>query len=115
LRVDWDPAARVDLIEILAFIAAEKPLTARRVAIKVGAAAAALNRHPQRGRRVPELAALADPPGSVTSGLDIRETIVTPWRLIYVVEARVVRIAAVVDSRRDMVAWLERHLARFGR
>jgi hypothetical protein len=47
-------------------------------------------------------------------GLEIRELIVRPWRLTYVIEGHAVRIAAVVDSRRDMVAWLERHLARFG-
>jgi len=32
----------------------------------------------------------------------------------YVIEGRGVRVVAVVDSRRDMVAWLERHLTRFG-
>ena len=63
---------------------------------------------------MPEVSALSDPPGLATSDLDVHELIVKPWRLTYVIEGRHVRIAAVVDSRRDMVAWLERHLTRFG-
>lgn len=113
-RVGWDPAASADLIEIVSFIAAESPLTAQRVAARLVAAAASLRHHARRGRRVPEVLALADPATLAALGLEIRELIVGPWRLTYVVEGRAVRIAAVVDSRRDMVAWLERHLARFG-
>jgi plasmid stabilization system protein ParE len=114
-RVAWDPAASADLIEIVSFIAAETPLTARRVAARLAAAAASLRRHPRRGRRVPELSALVDPTTLAALGLEIREVVVRPWRLTYVIEGHAVRIAAVVDSRRDVVAWLERHLARFGR
>ena len=113
-RVGWDPAARADLLEIALFIAQESPLAAQRAAGKLTAAALSLRRHPRRGRRVPELTAVPDLTGLATPGLEIRELIVKPWRLAYVIEGRAVRVAAVVDSRRDMVAWLERHPNRFG-
>ncbi|HSC00835.1 MAG TPA: type II toxin-antitoxin system RelE/ParE family toxin, partial [Burkholderiaceae bacterium] len=96
------------------FIAQESPLAAQRVAAKLTAAAASLHRHPQRGRRVPELMGLQDPIGLSTHDLEIRELIVRPWRLTFVIEGRSVRVVAVVDCRRDMLAWLERHLTRFG-
>ena len=113
-RIKWDPAARADLREIIHFIAQESPLAARRVAAKLTAAALSLHRHPQRGRPVPELSALQDPSARAMHDLEVRELIVKPWRLTYVIEGRSVRIVAVVDSRRDMMAWLERHLTRFG-
>jgi len=113
-RVGWDPAAGADLMEIVSFIATESPLTAQRVAARLTTAAASLRLQPRRGRRVPELSALVDPVALAGLGLEIRELIVGPWRVAYVIEGRAVRIAAVVDSRRDMVAWLERHLTRFG-
>ena len=113
-RIEWDPAARADLREIIQFIAQQSPLVAQRVAAKLTAAASSLHRHPHRGRRVPELSALQDPSGLATHDLEIREVIVKPWRLTYVIEGRRVRVVAVVDSRRDMLAWLERHLTRFG-
>lgn len=100
--------------EIVGFIATQSPLTARRVAARLAAAAAPLRRLPHRGPRVPELSVLVDPASLAALGLEIRELLVGPWRLTYVIERRAVRIAAVVDSRRDMVAWLERHLGRFG-
>lgn len=113
-RVTWDPDAGVDLLEIVRFIAEESPLDARRVAARLNAGADSLSRHPQRCRRVPELAALPDFAG-LAPALEIRELIVRPWRLTYAIEGRRVRVAAVVDSRRDMVAWLERHVHRLSK
>ena len=109
--VTWDPDARVDLREIVRFVAEDSLLNARRVAARLNTAADSLRHHPQRCRRVPELAEL--PEFTVlTSALEIRELIVRPWRLTYAIEGRAVRVVAVVDSRRDMVAWLERHIQR---
>jgi toxin ParE1/3/4 len=110
-RVGWDPDARGDLIEIVRFIANDSLLDARRVAARLTAGADALSRHPQRCRRVPELAQLPDF-AAISSALEVRELIVKPWRLTFVIEGRGVRVVAVVDSRRDMVAWLERHMQR---
>jgi plasmid stabilization system protein ParE len=114
IRIEWDPASRADLREIIQFIAQDSPLAAKGVAAKVAAAASTLRRHPHRGRRVPELTSLEDPIGLATHDLEIRELIVKPWRLTCVIDGRSVRVVAVVDSRRDMPAWLERHLTRFG-
>lgn len=113
-RVAWDPDARDDLVEIVRFIANDSLIDAQRVAARVNAGAKSLSRHPQRCRRVPELAELPDFEGFAPA-LEVRELIVRPWRLTYVIEGRVVRIVAVVDSRRDMVAWLERHLHRLNK
>lgn len=110
-RVSWDPDARADLQDIVRFVAEERPIAARRVADRLSASAASLHHHPQRGRRPPELAALADL-ADLTGDPEIRELVVRPWRLIYMIAGRQVRIVAVVDSRRDMVAWLERHITR---
>ena len=110
-RVTWDPDARGDLVEIVRFIANNSLMDARRVAARLSARASSLSRHPQRCRRVPELAELPDFAG-LASALEIRELIVRPWRLTFAIEGRRVRVVAVVDSRRDLVAWLERHMHR---
>ncbi len=113
-RVDWDPDARADLLEIVRFIAKDSTAGARRAAARLSAAASSLTRHPQRGRRVPELAAVPEL-ADLAWAVETRELIVKPWRLTYVIEGRRVRVVAVVDSRRDMVAWLERYLHRLTR
>lgn len=112
-RVGWDPAAHADLSAIVHFIAEQSAIDARRVAARLLAAASSLAHQPKRCRRVPELTALPDLAGLVR-GLEIRELIVRPWRLMFVIDGRGVRIAAVVDSRRDAVSWLGRHGTRFG-
>ena len=57
-----------------------------------------------RGRKVPEMVRLGE------SG--ILETIHRPWRIVYEILGGVVYVYAVVDSRRDMQAFLERRLLR---
>ncbi len=111
-RVGWEPAATVDLLEIVDFIAQDSAVAAQRAADKLTAAATSLQHHPHRGGRVPELMAMSEL-ADLTHSLEIRELIVRHWRLSYVIEGRAVRVTAVVDSRRDMVAWLDRHIDRF--
>lgn len=113
-RVTWDLNARGDLNEIVRFIANDSVLDARRVAARLTAGAKSLSRQPQRCRRVPELAQLPDLT-SQAPALEVRELIVRPWRLTFAIEGHGVRVVAVVDSRRDMVAWLERHMQRLSR
>jgi toxin ParE1/3/4 len=110
----WDPDPRDDLREIVRFVAEDSVSNARRVAARLNTAADSLRHHPQRCRRVPELAELPEFTG-LTSVLEIRELIVRPWRLTFAIEGRGVRVIAVVDSRRDMVAWLERHMQRLSK
>ena len=109
--IAWDPDARADLLEIVRFIAHDSPAAARRVADRLAAGASSLGHLPQRGRRVPELAAWVELEGLMRE-IEIRELVIRPWRLVYVIAGQQVRIVALVDSRRDMVAWLERHIVR---
>ena len=55
---------------------------------------AALQRMPERGRVVPELAAM---------GVHLyRELVVAPWRIIYRISGRTAYVLAVVDGRRNL-------------
>ena len=57
-----------------------------------------------RGRKVPEMVRLGE------SG--ILETISSPWRIVYEILGGAVYVYAVVDSRRDMQAFLEHRILR---
>ncbi len=104
-RVEWSVEARGDFLDIIGFIAQQSPRNAGRIAARIDEAARALRRFPLRGRRLPEL--------QEGLALEIRENVLAPWRLLYSVDANVVRIIALVDGRRDVVAWLNREQTRF--
>jgi toxin ParE1/3/4 len=63
-----------------------------------------LSQFPERGRKVPEMVRLGE------SG--VLETMHKPWRIIYEVFGGTVYIHAIVDSRRDVQAFLQRRLLR---
>ena len=44
----------------------------------------------------------------------MRETFVSPWRLMFRIEGQRVRIAAVVDGHRSLHDWLPLRLAQLG-
>jgi len=73
----------------MAYIAEDNPEAARRMGGKIRRAVAELQEHPQIGRMVPEL---GDP--------SIRERIVAPYRVIYMLDHSNVRILGVYHSRR---------------
>ena len=103
--VEWTAAARSDLRGIVSYIARQgRPLVARGVARRIERSAAGLARHPQRCRRVPEHEDAAGP--------EMRETFVSPWRLMFRIAGRRVLIAAVVDGRRSLHDWLPLRLAQ---
>ena len=103
--VEWTAAARSDLRSIVSYIARQgRPLVARGVARHIERSAAGLARNPQRCRRVPEHEDAAGP--------EMRETFVSPWRLMFRIEGRRVRIAAVVDGHRSLHDWLPLRLAQ---
>ena len=87
--VSWSPQVREDLHEIAAFIAKDSPRYASVVVEKILAAGRSLQILPRRGRVVPEV-----------GNENCREIFIYEYRLIYVVEARDVRIVAVVHGRR---------------
>jgi toxin ParE1/3/4 len=92
-EVRWSDSAFSDLEGILDPIAAERPITAAEVSDRIRAAASRLETMPRQGRVVPELH------GSGTK--TVRELIVTPWRILYEIRGREVRVGAVLDGRRD--------------
>ena len=97
-QVLWTEAATLDLAEIVAYIAIESPMQARRVLSKIRQDASNLQMFPKRGRVVPELQDV---------GLtQWRELIVRPWRVLYRIDEGRVLVEVVLDSRRDAEALL---------
>lgn len=105
-QVLWAEAAVRDLEEIVAYIAVDSPMRARRILSKIRGDAANLRQFPERGRIVPELKDL---------GLTRwRELIVRPWRILYRIAGNRVLVEVVLDSRRDADALLLERLHRSG-
>ena len=103
-RVVWAPAALADFDEILSWAEGERAGRAQKVRRKIQAAASRLDRFPTRGRVVPELRELGI--------LFLRELVVKPWRLVYRIDGREVRVVTLFDGRRDPAEMLMRRLLR---
>ncbi|MCX6995751.1 MAG: type II toxin-antitoxin system RelE/ParE family toxin [Kiritimatiellaeota bacterium] len=102
--VDFATVAQRDLQDIVEFIAADDAVAARRVLDLMESRVAALKRMPERGRVVPELAAL---------GVHMyRELVVAPWRIIYRISGQTVYVLAVLDGRRNLEDVLLERLVR---
>ena len=102
--VVWARAAAHDLEELVAYIAADSPVKARKVLRKLRERAARLEVSPERGRIVPELAGL----GIRT----FRQLVVRPYRMMYRVDDDRVTVLAVFDGRRDIEEVLLERLVR---
>jgi len=91
----WSPTARLDLHDLLAYIAEDDPLAARNFARGVFGAIERLAEFPESGRVVPEF-----------SEPSIREVIRRPCRIVYRVQAEVrqVEIVRVWHSARGRPA-----------
>jgi toxin ParE1/3/4 len=98
-EIFWSQDAQRDLDAIVDFIADDSPLDALHVFDRLVDQARKLEDFPERGRRIPEL-------GARGRQSPLRELIVRPWRLVYAVHERHVMVIALVDSRRDFLAWL---------
>ncbi len=103
-RVQWAGAAVRDLEELVGYIAADSPLTAKRVLDKLEKRAGALESSPARGRVVPELAHFG------IRGW--RELIVRPYRIIYRIDEDTVHVLAVLNGRRELQDLLLERLIR---
>ncbi|MHB0962289.1 MAG: type II toxin-antitoxin system RelE/ParE family toxin [Gemmatimonadaceae bacterium] len=91
MRVIWAPRAIARATEIGAYIAAERPDSARRWVEELFALAAGLRRHPRAGRKVPE------------AGRDeLRQVLHGKYRLIYRIERARLVVLTVRHGRR---AW----------
>ena len=98
-EVHWSIAAQRDLDAIVDHIAQDNPLDAMRIFDHLAEQAHKLQTFAERGRRVPEL-------GPRGRRSPLRELVVRPWRIIYAVHDHHVMVIALVDSRRDFLAWL---------
>jgi plasmid stabilization system protein ParE len=84
MKVKFTPSAREQFLSTLAYIAAENPAAARRVRDRVGNALTRLAKFPNAGRRIPEFPELVH-----------RELVVTPYRIFYRVENKVLWVVAL--------------------
>ena len=103
-RVLWTDAARLDLEEIISFVAFGSPETAQDILERLEKRCSNLAQFPARGRLVPELKAV--------DVLTYRELVETPWRIIYRFEANRVYVMAVLDARRNLSGLLLERLTR---
>jgi len=91
VRVVWTEHAYSQLDEAMAFIARDRPETAMAWLELILDSGAGLSELPDRGRVVPE-----------ADREDVRELIISPYRLIYRCDANMVTIMMVVHERRDL-------------
>jgi toxin ParE1/3/4 len=103
-RVQWTQPAGQDLESIVEFIARDNIAYALQVLRKIQGAAATLERMPERGRIVPELAEV---------GMRLyHEILCPPWRIIYRIVGPTVFVMTVIDGRRNVEDILLERLTR---
>jgi len=103
-RVLWTRTARLDLENIIDYIAADNIAAAATVLKRIQRRTQQLVRFPARGRIVPELREI--------DVLIYRELAEPPWRIIYRYEHDRVLVLAVLDSRRNLTGLLLERLVR---
>ena len=87
----WTGPALDDLRDIRDYVSQDDPAAAKRLAEKIRDGVLRLADHPQSGRVVPEL-----------SGLDYREVIISPYRIVYAAREDRVIILRVWHGRREL-------------
>ena len=103
-NVQWTHPARQDLESIVEFIARDNIPNALQVLRKIQGTAATLEKMPERGRIVPELAEV---------GLRLyHEILCPPWRIIYRIVGSTVFVMTVIDGRRNVEDILLERLTR---
>jgi toxin ParE1/3/4 len=91
LKVVWTKHAYAQLDEAVTFIARDRPETATAWLKRILDAGASLTELPDRGRVVPEVARH-----------DVRELIISPYRLVYRRDEHTVTITMVTHERREL-------------
>ncbi|MCK9462546.1 MAG: type II toxin-antitoxin system RelE/ParE family toxin [Proteobacteria bacterium] len=86
----WTGPALRDLEEMRDWISRDNPTAARRLAQRIRDAVRRAQRHPESGRVVPELAMSV-----------YRETIVSPYRIIYTLNENALVVLRVWHGKRD--------------
>jgi Plasmid stabilization system protein len=90
-RVVWTAQAWERLLEIETFIAEDSPNAALKLVDRLIARAETLARHPDRGRRLPEM------PGS-----GLRELLVGKYRIVYRPGTKVIEVLTVFEGHRRL-------------
>ncbi|MDI3536974.1 MAG: type II toxin-antitoxin system RelE/ParE family toxin [Eubacteriaceae bacterium] len=93
-QILWSNQAKVDLAEMIEYIAVEDQALALKILKKIEGKVIRLEQFPESGRFVPELEAF--------NIVTYREIIISPWRIIYRLEEKHVLIISVLDSRRNL-------------
>lgn len=93
MKVAWTEHAYAQLDEAMAFIGRDRPQTAMVWLERILDAGASLAELPDRGRDVPEVARE-----------DVRELIISPYRLIYRRDACAVTVTMVIHERGELSA-----------
>ena len=88
--VQWTEIASAQLDRAAAYIAADSPAYASAFVRRVRETASTLGRFPFRGRHVPEL-----------EGQELREVIISPYRLVYFVGDDTATVIALIHGARD--------------
>jgi addiction module RelE/StbE family toxin len=91
LRVEWSDQAVADVVSIHAYLSQFTPTAALDVIDRISRSADRLSLFPLSGRSVPEFGSRA-----------VREVIVTPYRVFYIVRADRIDILAVRHSAQDL-------------
>jgi toxin ParE1/3/4 len=91
VRVEWTELAAAQLDEAMGYIAADRPVVALEWLERLLGEAERLADFPDSGRVVPEAA-----------GDDVREIIVSPYRLVYRRELDVVFVTMVLHERQNI-------------
>jgi toxin ParE1/3/4 len=91
VKVRWTVSARADLLEVVEYVFAENPDAAVRMRSRIRHSTRHLVEHPEIGRIVPEL---GDP--------TLRELVIPPYRVVYLVLSDEFHIMGVIHSKRLM-------------
>ncbi len=91
MRVRWSKGARADLLDIFERVADHDPRAARRLVARIREAVSVLSDQPYIGRMVPEIANEV-----------VRERIVPPYRIFYLVWHGSIEVIGIHHSKRDI-------------
>ena len=94
MEIIWTKTARIDLNEIIEYIAIDSVDIALKKYYEIKESTKQLNKFPEQGRIVPEL--------KHENIMKYREIIISPWRLLYKIEEKKIYIMAVIDGRRNI-------------
>ena len=94
MEIIWTKTARIDLNEIVEYIAVDSVEIALKKYYEIRECTSPLDKFPEQGRIVPEL--------KNENIMKYREIIIPPWRLIYKIEKKKIYVMAVIDSRRNI-------------